>query len=231
MLFEAARPILLNGIEDVINRADLADRAIFLTLTPIAEEQRHSEAELWREFEHARPAILGALVDALAEGLRELPRVRLERLPRMADFALWATACETALWPAGTFACAYAANRQAAVVDAIDADPVAARVREIMAERSTWTGSAADLLRAGADLAADGVLSRGSGWPQNPRALAGRLRRAQTPLRALGIEIGFSRQGHAGSRVIKMHTSLEDTVSTVSSVRSSESTPSSAAES
>jgi hypothetical protein len=32
VLFEAARPILLNGIEDVIGRPDLGDRAIFLTL-------------------------------------------------------------------------------------------------------------------------------------------------------------------------------------------------------
>ena len=32
VLFQAARPILLNGIEDVVSRADLADRAIFLTL-------------------------------------------------------------------------------------------------------------------------------------------------------------------------------------------------------
>jgi hypothetical protein len=31
----------------------------------------------------------------------------------MADFALWAAACETALWPAGTIARAYLANRQA----------------------------------------------------------------------------------------------------------------------
>ena len=149
VLFQAARPILLNGIEDVVSRADLADRAIFLTLAPIAEEQRRSEAELWREFEVARPRILGALLDAVAHGLRELPRVRLDRLPRMADFAIWATACETALWSAGTFARAYEANRKAAVADAVDADPVAACVREIMAERSTWTGSAADLLRAG----------------------------------------------------------------------------------
>jgi hypothetical protein len=29
VLFEAARPILLNGIEDVISRPDLGDRAIF----------------------------------------------------------------------------------------------------------------------------------------------------------------------------------------------------------
>jgi hypothetical protein len=223
VLFEAARPILLNGIEDVISRADLADRAIFLTLAPIAEERRRSEAELWREFELARPAILGALLDALAEGLRELPRVHLERLPRMADFTLWATACETALWPAGTFACAYDANSKAAVVDAIEADPVAACVRELMAERSSWTGSAADLLRAGANRSRDDVGN--PSWPKNPRALAGRLRRAQSFLRAVGIAISFSREGRAGSRIIRMHASLEDTVRTVSSVRDDGSPP------
>jgi hypothetical protein len=52
----------------------------------------------------------------------------------------------------GTFARAYAANRKAAIEDVVEADPVAASVREIMAERSIWTGSAADLLRIGADL-------------------------------------------------------------------------------
>jgi hypothetical protein len=36
VLFEAARPILLNGIEDVISRPDLGDRTIFLTLSLLA---------------------------------------------------------------------------------------------------------------------------------------------------------------------------------------------------
>src|SRR3989454_6587328 len=95
-LFEAARPILLNGIEEVISRPDLGDRAIFLTLAPIGEAQRRSENDLWREFEIARPRMLGALLDAVVRGLRALRRVHLGRLPRMADFALWAAACERA---------------------------------------------------------------------------------------------------------------------------------------
>src|SRR6516162_5466592 len=103
VLFKAARPIVFNGIEDVVGRADLADRAIFLTLSPIGEEHRRSETELWREFERARPAILGALLDAAVHGLRTVGSVQLARLPRMADFTLWATACETSLWPVGTF--------------------------------------------------------------------------------------------------------------------------------
>src|SRR5262249_45608093 len=185
----AARPLLVNGIEDVISRADLADRGIFLPLAPIGERQRHSQAELWREFEIARPRLLGALLDAAVHGLQTLPGVALRSLPRMADFALWATACETALCPAGTFARAYGANRRTAIEAMIDADPVAACVREIMAERSSWTGSAADLLRAGAARSADGIYRNSTGWPKNPRALAGCLRRAQTFLPALGLHV------------------------------------------
>jgi hypothetical protein len=215
VLFEAARPILLNGIEEVVSRPDLGDRAIFLTLAPIGEALRRPEHELWREFEIARPRMLGALLDAVAHGLRTLGRVHLGRLPRMADFALWATACETALWPAGTFARLYAANRKAAIQSIIDADPVATLVREIMAERRSWTGSAADLLRAGSDCSGDGVWRGSAGWPKNPRAVAGRLRRAQTFLRALGIEVAFGREGHAGNRVIRLHATFASTVSTV----------------
>jgi hypothetical protein len=218
VLFQAARPILLNGIEDVISRPDLSDRAISLTLNQIGEVQRRPEAELWREFEIARPRILGAVLDAMVHGLRTLGGVQLERLPRMADFALWAAACEPALWSAGTFARAYGANRRAAVECIIDADPVAACVRQIMSECSSWTGSAADLLRASAER-----ISRtrdGSGWSGSPRALAGHLRRAQTFLRALGIDIAFSREGRAGTRVIRIRRSAETTVSTVRNVSS-----------
>jgi hypothetical protein len=213
VLFHAARPIILNSIEDVVSRPDLADRALFLTLPWLSEARRRPEQKLWQEFENVRPRLLGALLDVLSHGLRALPHVRLDRLPRMADFACWAAACETGLWPAGTFARAYAANRRVAIEDAVDADPVATCVRELMADRSSWAGSAADLLRASAEHSRDGIGSDRIGWPQNPRALAGRLRRAQTFLRAVGIDVAFSREGRAGSRIIRMRTT-ETTVST-----------------
>src|SRR5262249_17777493 len=217
VLFQAARPVLLNGIEDVISRPDLGDRAIFLTLTPIGDAQRRSEGELWRQFELVRPHILGALLDAVAQGLRALGHVRLEALPRMADFALWATACETALWPAGTFARAYAANRRAAIESIIEADPIATCLRSIMADRTTWTGSASDLLRLCAESARESPPG-GIAWANNPRALACRLRRAQPFLRTFGIEITFSREGRTGIRMIRVSTSAENCVSTVSTV-------------
>src|SRR5262245_38754661 len=119
VLFKAARPILLNGIEDVIGRPDLADRAISLSLGPIGEEQRRAETELWGAFERARPVILGALLDAIVQGLRVVDSAHVSGLPRMADFELWARACETALWPAGAFTRAYAANRRTAIEELI----------------------------------------------------------------------------------------------------------------
>jgi hypothetical protein len=220
VLFQAARPVLLNGIEDVISRPDLADRAIFLTLPPIGDAQRRSEVELWREFQIAQPRILGALLDAVAHGLQSMtgsgchPR----GLPRMADFALWAASCETAFWPAGTFARAYAVNRRAAIESVIDNDPVAARVREILVHQQTWTGTAAELLRCGLECPRDAHYGNRTGWPRSPRALAGRLRRVQPSLRSLGIDIVFNRQGREGARIISISRRVEHTVSIASAI-------------
>ena len=205
VLFDATRPVILNGIEDIVTRPDLADRALFLTLEPIPEERRRPEQELWAAFDAERPRILGALLDAVAKGLTMLPQTRLERLPRMADFALWATACETALWSVGTFWSAYCSNRDEAVEGVIDADPIATALRAIMATRTVWTGTASDLLGALAEVAGERV-SKSKTWPDGPRALAGRLRRAATFLRKIGIEIGFGREGRARTRTINITT-------------------------
>ena len=76
----------------------------------------------------------------------------------------------------------------------IDADLVAAAVRELMAKRTVWTGTASDLLDALRGVVGErGVKSKI--WPDNPQRLSGRLRRAATFLRAIGIEITFEREG------------------------------------
>ena len=45
--------MVLNGIEDIVARSVLADRAVLLTLAPIPETQRRGEAALWAAFEAA----------------------------------------------------------------------------------------------------------------------------------------------------------------------------------
>ena len=149
-------PIILNGIGDVITGTDLADRAMFLTLEPIPEEERRPEADLWKEFETERPRILGALLDDVSRGIRKLPDTKLSKHPRMADFAIWITACESEE-EAGTFAAAYDANREGAAETVIEGDPVAASVRGLMADREGWSGTATDLLEELAHIAGDRI--------------------------------------------------------------------------
>ncbi len=76
-------------------------------------------------------------------------------------------------------------------------------MRAIIGERGSWTGSATDLLRLCAESARVDTLITPP-WAKNPRALAGRLRRAQTFLRMLDIEIAFGREGRSGARMIRL---------------------------
>jgi hypothetical protein len=209
VLFDATRPVILNGIEDIVTRPDLADRALFLTLEPIPEERRRPERELRAAIEAERPRILGALLDAVAKGIFMLPQTRLEKPPRMADFAMWATACESALWPPGTFGAAYRGNRDEAVVGVIEADPIASAVRALMAAQAQWTGTASELLSALTDQTQARV-ALGKDWPDTPKKLGDRLRRAATFLRKIGIEIGFSREGHRRTRIIRITVAPAD---------------------
>ena len=174
VLFDGARPVILNGIEDIATRPDLVDRSIFLTLRPIKDETRREENELKAEFNEAHPHILGALLTAAAHGLKTFPRVKPKRLPRIADFAVWAMACEGALWRPGTFEKAYAANRATAMDSVIDACPVATALCAFMEGKEEWSGTATALL-AILDNRATDADRRSRTWPRGARALSARI--------------------------------------------------------
>jgi hypothetical protein len=171
-----------------------------VTLPAIAEQERRDEETLLAEFEAARPCIFGALLDAVAGALAELPNVKLDRLPRMADFAKWATAAEPALgWPRETFMAAYNRNREAANELALEASPIASKLAELLAGKSHWEGTAGELLT---DLEAtfDNGAKPPHGWPKNPRALSAHLRRLAPNLQAAGWSIDFGRSNDRGRR-------------------------------
>lgn len=203
VLLEVSRPMILNGIEVVIDRPDLADRALLLELQPIAADRRRPETELRAAFELKHPSILGALLDALVEGQKQLPRTTLPELPRMADFALWAAACETAMWPPGTFWSAYRENRRSTAEEMVDANPVASALRSLMSNRVRWRGTATDLSKA-LDLAAEDGHAKSRTWSRDPQALSKSLDRSATVLKSYGIEITRKREGHDRVRMIEI---------------------------
>lgn len=194
ILFDGQRPIILNGVEELASRTDLIDRSILVDLPAI--ESYKAEREFWKEFTAAHPRLLGALLDAAVIALRKLPEVRLSEVPRMADFATFATAAEPGLGLSkGSFLKAYARNRLDANAIALEASPIARLVCDLVEERQ-WEGTAQDLLRKLSAMADDEVRERRS-WPKTPRNLSGMLKRLATALRRARVEVEFSRENTA----------------------------------
>jgi hypothetical protein len=200
-IIEVVRPVILTSITDIAIRGDLQERSIAITLPSMPEAQRRSEADLWREYEHEAPGILGSSLDAVSCALRRERDVRLPSLSRMADWAVWVTAAEPALkWPDGAIIDAYAGSGQSAIESALDGDPLAVALRAIS---RPWLGTAADLLT---QLAPASRAPRG--WPESPRALSSALRRLAPQLRRIGIHPDLGRrEAHTGRRLIVIEDS------------------------
>ena len=203
------QPVIINGIWDIITRSDLSDRSVFIDCAPISDVQRRTQADVMATFARTRPQILGALLDAVAHGLRNQHQTHATGLPRMADFAQAVTACETIFWPSGTFRTAYDLNRAEVVEALIEADPVASAARSLMVRHQFWEGTARDLdnlLRA-----TTGNLVGGKNWPADPRILANTLRQLASSLLKIGIEVRFHKsRDRDHKRLITITASLPD---------------------
>jgi putative DNA primase/helicase len=201
MIFEATRPIILNGISSLTDRADLADRAVTIHLQPIPEEERLPEDELWADFEKARPQILGALLDAVSAALRNIATVRLDRSPRMADFVKWITAAESGLgWEPGHFLGVYRENRRDVAESSFEADPVAVAISDFVTTEHPegWTSTATELLSALNGRVAEGV-RKSRIWPVTAQGLGNRIARVAPLLRTKGFAV---ERRHSGDRTI-----------------------------
>jgi len=203
-LFQAARPILMNGIEELATRGDLLDRGILLWLPQIEEKDRRPDDELAEDFQAALPGILGALYDAVAAALKGQATVKLSSYPSMAQFAKWAIAAEQHLgWQLGSFQEAYEKNREAANELSLEATPISAALKEfITLKMGAWSGTATDLLGELNKQVAESV-TRMRSWPGTPWKLSNVLRRLSPNLRRAGIQIEFDRKaGNQRERLI-----------------------------
>jgi hypothetical protein len=77
LLLNVQRPVVINGIEELAQRADLLDRSVLLSLPRITDGMRRDEESLWSAFEAARPRLLGALLDAVVMAVAGWRNIRL----------------------------------------------------------------------------------------------------------------------------------------------------------
>ena len=221
-IFDAERPVILNAIGDVVTRPDLLDRAVILTLDPITNTQRREEIVLETQLNSIRPLVLGALLDAVSYGLRTVNSVRLPSLPRMADFAVWVTACAPALgWKPDRFIDAYFTNRSNAVEIGLEASPLVGPLRTLISN-GPWDGTASELLTRLTEIGGDTV-RKTKDWPTRPNALSNALRRLAPALRVTGLII--TRQKSSDERSIRIEQRGKTSSSSSSSSCAQENQP------
>lgn len=192
----AKRPVILNGIGHYAVRSDLVDRIVSVKPGVIPPARRIPEEELKRDFEEKGGLIMGAILSGVSSALKNIEQVTLERLPRMADFARWATAAEEGLgFEKGAFMRAYWRNREEAHGIVLESSLLA----EVLQEYCGGSQAAFDetmllkeLLSKLTELAGARAENRPgarSPFPKSPRGLRSELQRIAPNLREVGIDV------------------------------------------
>ena len=193
--FAFRRVIALTGIDLGSLNGDLADRLLPVHLDRIDDFDRREETTMWGDaWQAAHPRILGAVLTLAADVLARLGTTKLERMPRMADFARIAHAVDQVLGTSGLERYLGAQGRLAA--DTLSGDDFITALIEAITKR--FEGTAAELL-AKVTPTEDGW-RKPKGWPANARIVTQRLRRQAPVLRKVGWQVdedGGRNKSHA----------------------------------
>lgn len=197
---DAKRPVVLNGIDAMIDRNDLLDRTISVELLGIAEGKRITEASLWEGFNKVRPQILGAICDVLVGQMQQKGKVQMKEKPRMADFAEFIVECEPSLpWGSGKFMEKYKKNRRENILDVLSTDLVGIVLQRFLNDHD-WGGYLLELCSSMEEKATDGEKKQKE-WPKNPKSLGAHLKRIIPALAAIGIELQFGEKTNKGRKL------------------------------
>lgn len=192
-------PVSLNGINVVATRADILDRSILLELERIPENERKEERVIWQEFERDKPKILGAIFTTLSKAMSIYGTVQLDKMGRMADFTSWGYAIAEAAGIGGeAFLDAYLNNQNRANEEAVESNPVAAAVIQLMHGRSEWKSTVTDLLVELDKIAfQEKINTRSKLWANEPNVLSRRLKEMKSNLELVGIQFAIRHEGAA----------------------------------
>ena len=153
-------PVLINGIPpDLAERDDLIDRTVTFSFSLLGDKLI-SDDVFWREFNGARPRLLGALLDGVVSALRVRQEFRGDNdaagaklldgwRPRFIDFAVFAEAgCRAMGFEPGAFAEAYKNNQGYIIRCYAERDPICVGIHGLIAARGPFRSYPQDLYEA-----------------------------------------------------------------------------------
>ena len=210
-IFKFKRCIALNGINNVATRSDLLDRAILLELSRISEDERKELIEIEKNFEKDLPYILGGIFNVLSKAKRIRPTVKLDKLPRMADFARWGFAIGEALGGLGDiFIEEYLININKHDIEIINSNVVATLIVNFMEDKPEWEGLVSKLYNKLTALAPSwGINPKDKSFPSQPNVLSRRLNGLKSNLHSVGIIFNSSVKANGTIITIKNENSSQ----------------------
>ena len=182
--WDTKRPIVMNGINQLVTRPDLADRTICIELSRV---QYVDDTTLKSAWDRDYPKLMGALYSLLAGTLRELDNVQLAKLPRMGTYAKLGVAMTRAMGLDADFLATYNRNRDDVVRRGVDSSPVALALVARVRAKGAFEGTLGELMQSLEDHKP--LHYDKAAWPRSPRGLGEMLRRVAPALLVYGVEI------------------------------------------
>jgi len=181
VLYEYQRTAIITSIAPVgTDHPDFVQRTVYVGLRYIPDGERKDEKQLAAEFASMRGQVLGFIFTTLSKALAIKSNVHLERLPRMADYAIWGETLSRALGEKdGKFIAAYRGSIKSGVEEALNADPLALAIMQLFAEpgRLHFIAPADDLYKKLVEVAKEkSIDTTGKRWPGAANALSRRMR-------------------------------------------------------
>ncbi|MCX7091989.1 MAG: bifunctional DNA primase/polymerase [Methylobacter sp.] len=214
VIFDVCKPIVLNGVNSVIEFSDLADRTLRISLPQITSTKnqsagnhqgRLSNEEVEELFQYWRPKMLGAIFTALQAAL---PRYKtITDLPdeiRMMDFAQWAVAAGNTLATGEVDILAVITeNRQHSAAPLLEDSVLNSALLDFMQIKKSWSGTPTELFeKLGRLITVEEAKDKS--FPKQANQLTKELNKSITTLKQFGIDYSHSESSNHKKRIITL---------------------------
>jgi phage/plasmid primase-like uncharacterized protein len=196
-------PIMMNGISGFVTAQDLISRSIIITLDTIDSNHRKTDSNLKSAFEKDKAEIFGALLDLTSKVLKILPTLKVNNLPRMAEFGKIGTALEQILDKTkGKFLDDYKDNQNEAIAEVLESEPIIIVLMAYLKKQAIYSrgfsGTWIELVKflkdeaTNSDISLDKLL---------PRGLSAKIRANEPALKSVGVKVKYLQRTKKGAVV------------------------------
>lgn len=179
------KPISINGIVDVVESPDLAQRCVFFQTVAIDDNARKVDERFWQEFDQDKPIILAGVFEILSNAMKLHEKCKVTNLQRMADFHKWGfEICEAMGGYGNKFLESAKLNEIRQTLAARENNILVELIMDLVDNEGQWSGMVSSLYRYLRDMMEADLekYELSNDYPQNSAVFGKKLRIIQSVL-------------------------------------------------